>query len=465
MLGTNSVFPYNKELQMPLTAKELENLTSSDAGRKLSDGDGLHGLVRVSKAGIISVLFRWRFRHGGKYHDHTCGTWKKGVSLPSIRKQRDAAAAILATGRNPNEERKLTKERAAAEQKAELAQIEAQKAALRTFSTALSDWYESKEIRDRKDHGEYLKRAFAKDMLPKLKDVALKDVSKAMVADILHDVAKRAPIMANRLHAGLNQFFVYCCDEREWIAKNPLDGTKRAKIGGKEEPRERTLCDPLNPDKHELKELREAMEAAKLLDSTKAVLWIMLGTACRIGEITQARWTDIDLEHGLWVIPPENSKNSRAHIVNLSPFALHHFETLYQISGNTSEWVLPASNRNKGKSPVCVKSINKQINDRQRETPMKGRSNSTGTLCLPGGHWTPHDLRRTAATIMGHCGVLSEIIERCLNHLESNKLKRTYQRQEPRQQMHEAWTLLGRRLETLLADRNITVGNFGNIAA
>ena len=39
---------------MPLTAKELENLTPADAGKKLSDGDGLHGLVRVSKGGIIT---------------------------------------------------------------------------------------------------------------------------------------------------------------------------------------------------------------------------------------------------------------------------------------------------------------------------------------------------------------------------------------------------------------------------
>ena len=451
---------------MSLTAKELENLTSADAGRKLSDGDGLHGLVRVSKGGIISVLFRWRFRHGGKYHDYTCGTWKKGISLPSIRKQRDTAATILATGKNPNDDRKLTKEQAAAEQKAELAKIEAQKAALRTFSVALSDWYDSKEIRDRKDNGEYLKRAITKDILPKLKNVAVTDITKTMIADILHDVAKRAPVMANRLHAGLNQFFGYCCDEREWITKNPLDGTKRSKIGGKEEPRERTLVDPINPDKHELKELREAMVAAKLMDSTKAVLWIMLGTACRIGEITQARWAEIDLEQGLWTIPPENSKNGRAHTVNLSHFALHHIKTLHEISGKESDWVLPASKRNKkGDTPVCVKSINKQINDRQRETPMKGRSKLTGTLRLSGGHWTPHDLRRTAATIMGHCGVLSEIIDRCLNHVETNKLKRTYQRQEPRQQMQEAWNLLGQRLETLLSESHVTVGNFGKKAA
>ena len=279
-----------------------------------------------------------------------------------------------------------------------------------------------------------------------------------MLADILHGVAARpAPIMANRLHAGLNQFFKYCCDEREWISRNPLDGTKRAKIGGKEPPRERTLSDPIDPNKHELKELQAAMDKAKLQDQTKAALWIMLGTACRIGEITKASWADIDMENKTWTIPAENSKNGRTHIINLSDFALSHFKTL-QETCNKSAWVLPAT---RSDGPVCVKSITKQVGDRQRATRLKGRSKSLGTLKLSGGSWTPHDLRRTAATLLGHCGVLEEIIERCLNHTEESKLKRTYQRQEPRQQMQEAWEMLGQRIQTLLSETPVIVGKFG----
>ena len=464
---------------MGLTAKELENLTPTDEGTKLSDGNSLWGLVKVSKAGIISVAFYWRFRHGEKRHDLSCGTWKKGVSMTTIRKEREAAAALLATGKNPNDERKLTKERASTEQKEELARIETEKAALRTLESALLEWYGSTEIKNRKDGGDYLKRAIKKDVLPKLKNVPISDITKTMVADILHTLAKTAPVMSNRLHASLNQFFKYCCDEREWIAKNPLDGTSRTKIGGKEKSRERTLCDHDDPDKHELKELRAAMENAKLQDTTKAALWIMLGTACRIGEITQARWTELNLETGLWTIPAENSKNGKPHTVNLSAFVLPHFQTLKEASSE-SEWVFPAkigkrtgnkptdneaTQTTQDKGPVCVKSITKQVGDRQRDTPMQGRSKSVGTLSLSGGHWVPHDLRRTAATIMGHCGVLSEIIERCLNHVEGSKLKRTYQRQEPRQQMREAWHLLGQRLETLLSESNVTVGNFGDKAA
>ena len=51
---------------------------------------------------------------------------------------------------------------------------------------------------------------------------------------------------------------------------------------------------------------------------------------------------------------------------------------------------------------------------------------------------------------MGELGVSGETIERCLNHIEQNRLKRTYQRQRNEQAMADAWQLLGDRLEILV---------------
>lgn len=429
-----------------LTQKELESLSATDEGRRLSDKDGLYGLVRVGKSGT-SVLFRWRFRHDGKFQDFNCGTWPRD-KLSAIRDARRDAESILKTGANPNTQKKLIKLQTIEGEKTELARLAANAAALRSFESALNDWFDSKEIADRKDKGEYLKRAFKKDVSPKLAAVSISEIKKGMVMDILHDVAKRAPVMANRVHAGLSQFFGYCID-REWIADNPLHGTRREKIGGKEPPRERILCDPENPEKHELKELQAAIPGARLQDSTIAAIWIMLGTACRIGELLQSRWGHIDLKKREWLIPAENAKNGEPHVVHISDFAAKHFETLLEISGKT-EWCFPAENN---KSHVCLKSVTKQIRDRQcakGAEPMSGRSKNTTSLCLSGGEWTPHDLRRTAATLMGQAGVLSEIIERCLNHTDGSKLKKIYQRNIPRQQMAEAWRVLGSRLESSL---------------
>lgn len=70
-------------------------------------------------------------------------------------------------------------------------------------------------------------------------------------------------------------------------------------------------------------------------------------------------------------------------------------------------------------------------------------------MALPGGKLTPHDLRRTAATLMTALGVLPEVAEKCLSHTEESRVKRTYQRHSYEAEKREAWRLLGERLELL----------------
>jgi len=76
-------------------------------------------------------------------------------------------------------------------------------------------------------------------------------------------------------------------------------------------------------------------------------------------------------------------------------------------------------------------------------------SKNIDALILPGGKWTPHDLRRTGATIMTMLGIAPEIVERCLNHAEQSKVKRIYQRYSYAPEMKQAWELLGARLGNL----------------
>lgn len=46
-------------------------------------------------------------------------------------------------------------------------------------------------------------------------------------------------------------------------------------------------------------------------------------------------------------------------------------------------------------------------------------------------------------------GVLPEVAEKCLNHTEESRVKRTYQRYSYDAEKREAWRLLGERLELL----------------
>ncbi len=97
--------------------------------------------------------------------------------------------------------------------------------------------------------------------------------------------------------------------------------------------------------------------------------------------------------------------------------------------------------------------MTKQIKDRQRPADSKSMKNRTvkhaQALVLPGGAWTPHDLRRTAATITASLGTPPHIVDKMLNHVEQNRLVRIYQRANFEAEQAEGWRLLGERLELL----------------
>ena len=67
---------------------------------------------------------------------------------------------------------------------------------------------------------------------------------------------------------------------------------------------------------------------------------------------------------------------------------------------------------------------------------------------------------------MGNLGVRPDVIELCLNHVEQNKMKRTYQHQKLLNERIDAWNLLGSRLELLTNNKaaNIVIVNFAAVA-
>jgi integrase len=187
----------------------------------------------------------------------------------------------------------------------------------------------------------------------------------------------------------------------------------------------------------------------------------LLGTAARVGELLRARWTDVELDRGEWHIPAENAKNGRAHLVHLSEFAVERFEELRAL--RESDWII--GGRVPG-NPADEKALARLVRDRQRVEGLPGRTEPLNkrtttyakALALAGGAWTPHDLRRTAATLMQELGVLPSVIEKCLNHTEPALVRRTYQRAEYVPERRSAFSRLGAHLERLAQESNADVG-------
>jgi integrase len=199
-------------------------------------------------------------------------------------------------------------------------------------------------------------------------------------------------------------------------------------------------------------------------------IWIMLSTLCRVGELLMARWEHVNLETGEWFIPRQNVKGESDNLeVYLSAFALNQFRQLHDVTGE-SEWCFPAKNKLDATSTkdenrhVCVKSVSKQVGDRQTmfkktkdggpRQQMKNRAKGANVLVLGDGKtgaWTPHDLRRTGATLMQGLGVPLDIIDYCMNHVvHGSKVRKHYLHHKYNDEKRDAWRLLGERLDLII---------------
>ncbi|PUE10890.1 hypothetical protein B9Z51_00625 [Limnohabitans sp. T6-5] len=452
-----------KTLSNPVTVQELKALTADQQGRRFAVGQSTYCTVHQATDKSITVRFEWRFKSAGKVRTMHLGTWP-AQSLKALNDKRADMQTLLKDGIDPiakahqdrekaNEARELERAKhavemaqaeserlqALADQERQLKELEALNA--RMTVRGLFDFWQSTDLKKRQDAGAEALRAFERDVFPIMGDLAIEAVTKAHIQRIIDTMLNRGvKRMTERTFSDLRQLFGFALD-RDLIDADPTARIKKHKIGGNTE-RDRVLSEP------ELIAFFRLLPSSGLAETSQCALLIQLATAGRIGEVLGARWDHVDFERRTWTLP--ETKNGKRHMVSLSDTAIKQFKRLHALTGLTP-WAFPASRLN---GPVCSKTVSKQVTDRQRGDgePMSGRTKQINALALAGGKWTPHDLRRTAATLMAELGVLPEVIERCLNHTEQVKVKRIYQRAQYEAPMREAWQRLGDRL-ALLADK------------
>jgi integrase len=444
------------------TELELKALRLSNDGDRLSMGRSLYGKVSAATDGAVSVHVSWRYKANGKVREKPIGTWKTkgGMTLKAIFAERERLAVALRAGIDPIAQREAERDakarqaeadqlkaeadhqQALLEQRQRLDAIAAQQAR-QTVRELFATWHRT-ELCRRDDGGAETLRSFNFDVFPLLGNMAAEDVKKTHIWQVLDTIQARAtpgkPMVrtSKKTLSDLRQMFAFALD-RDLLGVDPTASVKKKALG-KDVERERHFSEA------ELIEFFQKLPASGLADTSQIALLIQLSTIVRIGEVLGAQWTDVDLERRTWRLP--NTKNGKDHTVILSDYAAHQFDRLRQFTGLTP-WCFPASRMD---CPVYEKTVTKQVADRQRPdaAPMSGRTKQTTALVI-GEKWTPHDLRRTGATHMAKLGVLDGVIEKCLNHTDENKARRTYNREQYATPMSEAWHRLGERLALLEA--------------
>jgi integrase len=430
-----------KGFVLKLTDRALKTAKAEQKDLFLSDGLGLY--LRVRPSGSKTWLYRYKVEKTTRWHE--LGIYPD-MPLADARLAAHNAKALRKSGDDPVEKKiSIKKEK-------ELARV---KAAARLTVNQLFDKWRETDLKHRKDKGAEVLRLFKKDVLPHLGEIKADELTKAQIMQVIDNLLERNVDRTAKLVLSLLRQMLRFALERGIINTEPSAAIRKSKIGKAEVPRDRVLSET------EIQALAKAMPNANLNKTTEIAIWLTLATGCRIGELLKAQWIHVDFDNCTWLIPEANSKNGEAHKIYLSTFALSYFKELRKLC-SSKEWCFP--NRDSD-NHVCLKTITKQVSDRQLSGDMKPMTNRTKQsigLLLPNGKWTPHDLRRTAATIMTALGILPDIADKCLNHKEPNRMRRTYILHSYDKEKQVAWETLGGRLQMLTVNinSNVIFGNF-----
>ncbi len=241
------------------------------------------------------------------------------------------------------------------------------------------------ETEERRDLREYIDR----DILPVWGKWKAEDVRRRDVIELVECKAQDTPIAGNMLLGVVRGLFNWAI-EKDLLEQNPAF---KVKPPAPKNARDRWLSEA------EIRRILDAARLAAMESECRAALRLILITAQRSGEVLSAERAEIDTDTGWWLIPAAKAKNKLQHGVPLSSLALDQIKKL-----NPGRWL-----------------IRSRYTSKDAHTSVAGLSNALAANQQHFGlaRFTPHDLRRTAATHMTKtCGVQRFIVGQVLNHSE-----------------------------------------------
>ncbi|MBB3122210.1 tyrosine-type recombinase/integrase [Pseudoduganella violacea] len=373
-----------------LTDSKLRSLKPGPQAYKVADRDGLYVTVLVS--GTLS--FRLNYRINGRQETLVLGRYGSGgLSLLEARAKLGEARKLLAAGISPRLHKQRVRQRHQAEE---------------TFGQWAERWLTtyrmSESTRDmrRAVYERDLREPFARLLLKEITHEELRALCDTIVA-------RGAP--ATAVHAREIVMLVFRhAGQRGHEHPNPADKVPPCSIATFQ-PRDRALSAT------EIGWLYAYLEKVQSAPTLRLAVKLLLLTMVRKSELTDATWDEINFASGIWTIPAERMKRRNPHNVYLSRQAADIFIALRTCAGG-SRYVLPS--RYDTSLPISNATLNQVTTSVSRMARAAGR---------PLAAFSPHDLRRTASTLLHEAGFNTDWIEKCLAH-EQRGVRAVYNKAE-----------------------------------
>jgi integrase len=302
-------------MAVKLTDSIVKRLPAPETGNLVHYDTKVAGFgCRVTKGGARSFVLNYRTR-GGRERRFTIGSakeWKTGAA----RNEAIELKKRIYRGEDP------------------LAEIEADRNA-ETMADLCDRFIEEYLPRKRPKTVREYKAAIEGYIRPALKHRKIAEVAFSDIDGLHRKITKGgkrgkgAPYVANRTIALLSKMFSQAIRWR-WRADNPCKGVER----NHEEKRQRYLS-PL-----EITALSGAL-AGHADEQAANIVRLLLLTGARKTEALSARWSDLDLEAGVWTKPSAHTKQKAEHRVPLSAPATQLLSALREKAKSDAEFVFP----------------------------------------------------------------------------------------------------------------------------
>ncbi|EJH3513402.1 tyrosine-type recombinase/integrase [Escherichia coli] len=376
-----------------LTDTEIKSTKPADKEINLFDGDGL--ILRIaplSKGGKKNWYFRYAVPVTKKRTKVSLGTYPH-LTLARARALRDEYLSLLANGIDPqihnNDKANALKN-----------------ATEHTLQAVARKWLDEKVKTSgiSQDHAEDIWRSLERNIFPGLGNVPINEIRPKLLKQHLDPIEQRGVLETlRRIISRLNEIFRYAATE-ELIEFNPADnlGQRFSK------PKKQNM--PALPPSELPRFLLVLNNASVRLETRLLIEWQLL-TGVRPGEAVRTRWSDIDIETGMWNIPAEFMKMKKPHKVPLSKEALRVLDLMKAISGRR-EWVFP--------------SIKAPLNHMHEQT-----ANAAIIRMGFGGELVAHGMRSIARTAAEESGKFrTDVLEAALAHSKKDEIIAAYNRAE-----------------------------------
>ena len=366
---------------------------------KLTDGDGMYLFVTHRR----SKLWRMDYRVGDKRKTLSLGPYPE-VSLKEAREKRLEFRKQLRDGIDPGAARQ--------EAKAQLIFD-----ATCRFETVALEWHHKKAVHWTPAYTRQVLSVLRRDFFPFIGDLDIRDVTALQLLDVLRKIEARGALDAlsdARTYSG--QIFRY------GIATGR--GTRDVAADIRDAFTRHIPQNHAALPEDDLPAFLQALDAHKKGWCGRLGLKLLLLTLLRTTEVRGARWSEINLDEALWVIPAERMKKRREHVVPLSRQAVALIGEIRAKSDNPT-YLFP--NQQRRKHPIMS------------ENTMLNLVDELGF----GDKTTVHGLRSTGSTILHESRKFDSLaIERQLAHVDGNTVRGTYNKAQylpERREMLQWW--------------------------